>query len=108
MKLIGSDGLNELDFRDVDMQRELEKVFTKYEDFFEMNGMVKSDPNNNKEVETATQVRLKAKVLRQYIRDAALEVIWLDPADRTKIYEQLRDKIIKKLKPKVTETLVHV
>ena len=106
MKLIGADQLKELDVHAVDMNREIEKVFTKYETFFGMNGLGKTDPDDEAEIETNEHKRMKANVPRQYIGDAALEAIWPDPTDRSKSYEQLQDRIIKKLKPKVSETLV--
>ena len=63
-KLIGADRLKELEVHTVDMQRELEKVFTKYETIFEMNGISKEDPEDETEVETTEHVRIKANVLR--------------------------------------------
>ena len=91
MKLIGADRLKEIDIHAVDMTRELEKIFTKYETFFEMNRLGKTDSEDEEEVETKEHKRMKANVLRQYIGDAALEAIWPDPTDRTETYEELRE-----------------
>jgi hypothetical protein len=66
-KLIGAGTLSELNVKAVDMVYELQHVFDKFENFFDINRLATS----------AEGEKLKAGLLRQYVGDAALAAIKL-------------------------------
>ncbi len=88
-KLVGTGTLPELDVKAVYMAYELQRVFDKFENFFEINRLTNSDDD----------VKLKAGLLRQYTGDANLAAINPIGRDRTKTYEELKAAIEKKFQP---------
>jgi transposase InsO family protein len=95
-RLVGTDKLPELNVHAVDMAKELDRVFEKYQNFFVLNALAGRT--------TADEETLKATVLRQYIGDAAMDAIRPMAADKT--YEELRDALIRKYKPAYSEVYV--
>jgi hypothetical protein len=64
-KLIGTEKLPKFNVQATDMALELERVFNKYENLFDMNKIGTSEDDEH----------LKANLLRQYISDAVLAAI---------------------------------
>jgi hypothetical protein len=99
-KLIDVGKLPELNVKAPHMVYELERVFDKYDNCFDMNEVGTSTPP------TVEHIKLKASILRQYIRDDALAAIWPLGSDCTKTYEELKQAIEAKFKPAYSETLL--
>jgi hypothetical protein len=78
---VGTDTLPKLDVKNVDMLYELDRVFDRFEIFFDMNGLT---ADNNHALDAAA-VKLKSSILRQYIGDPALNGIRPLGSDRTKM-----------------------
>ncbi len=101
-RLVGTETLPKLDVKAVNMQYKLDRIFDRFENFFDMNSLTADEGH----ALDAAAVKLKSSIFRQYIGDPALNGIRPLGSDQTKTYEELKAAIVAKYKPAYSDVFL--